>query len=165
MLWCHMACDPNQSDFIVPIKYDFRDYSNFTQLALENVKHREKADTASESDKTFENNYDKYDYENEDKSNVEDRKKRQAEEDEHEDHKKEDQSEHEIEPSEEYEADEKNKDHTSHSHLTSKMTTSLQSNNEIENISKKPSNKREIVLTIKYFLKEEFIIQLIQSCK
>jgi hypothetical protein len=161
MLWCHMACDPNQSNFIVPVEYDLRDYSNFTLLALENVKNREKTDT-DELDKTFENNYDKYDYENEDKNNVEDRKKR------NEDEVLENDGD-EYESNHDYEQEESTKHHTSRPHQThhstSKLMTTLEINKQTEIIPKKQSNKREIVTKIKYFLKEEFIIQLIESCR
>lgn len=161
MLWCHMACDPDQSNFIVPVEYDLRDYSNFTLLALENVKNREKADT-NESDKTFENNYDKYDYENEDKNNLEDRKKRN-EYDNYEN------VEDDQEASHDYGQEESTKHHTSRPHQThhstSKMMKTLETNKQTEVIPKKQSNKREIVTKIKYFLKEEFIIQLIESCR
>ena len=33
MMWCHMACSPNQSDFVIPTKVELKERTNFT-LAL-----------------------------------------------------------------------------------------------------------------------------------
>jgi hypothetical protein len=155
-----MACDPNQSDFIVPIEYDLREYSNFTLLALENVRHREKSES-SEADKKFENNYDKYDYESEDTSNVEDRRKRQEPVDG--DEEEIDQGEEDTYDNNENQVSDQThpthkSSHSSH-HSTPKMTTISHNHKETE------KHKRQIVTKIRYFLKEEFLNQLIQSCR
>jgi hypothetical protein len=41
IFWCHLACDPNQADFIIPIEYQHIDYNNFTQVLhnYEKSKH------------------------------------------------------------------------------------------------------------------------------
>ena len=161
MLWCHMACDPNQSDFVVPMEYDLREFSNFTLLALENVRHREKSES-SDADKKFENNYDKYDYENEDTSNVEDRRKREDDAEEVGAEQREENNYDNYDTNENQATDQTHPTHkSSHSshHSTSKMTTIAHNHKE----TGKP--KREIVTKIRYFLKEEFLSQLIQSCR
>lgn len=34
LIWCHLTCAPNQSEFMVPIDLDFKPYQNFTEYQL-----------------------------------------------------------------------------------------------------------------------------------
>ena len=40
MMWCHMACSPNQSDFVIATKVELRERNNFT-LALSQYELRQ----------------------------------------------------------------------------------------------------------------------------
>jgi hypothetical protein len=141
IFWCHMACDPNQAEFIIPIEYQHLDLKNLTQSIdnYEKSKHNHDNNEEEEHDpKVKRRNADEETPNNSEEAqeeNVDEKEEHNADEESHdaktnEDHHKTDNTEHDKKPS--------------------------NTSNEI---------KVDAVTKVEYYISEEYLMGFIESCR
>ena len=158
-----MACDPNQSDFIVPIEYENLVYTNITQQYSNYLKQQE-------YDRQEEEAGDNHD----DEETLKKRETKQSEDSANDEENEEGDDAaaggDTYQDDEAYPAEDQTdrKKHTEKHHVTTlapRDVTATTKENLEPTPTSKPSVLKEIVTKIKYYIKEEFIIQLIESCR
>ena len=151
-MWCHLTCDPNQSDFIVPLEFHLKNYVNFTQhlIDYEQENRRGQHEEAEEDEKGGGGEGEKEEEEKEEEGHREEqlveeheqlrRKKRQKEEEEDYEHREAGDGEQ-------------------------KSLTHNQEHEETSNTNAREFRKRYAIGTFEFYLSNEFALELVNSCK
>ena len=139
IFWCHLACDPNQADFIIPIEYQHIEYKNFTQV-LHNYE------------KSKHDNSDNNDNNNEPEEHDPKLNRRNAEE------------ENPNEANEE--AESSNADHEEpHNAENDKHDTEHEKQDKPSSPKTNNQKKVDAVTKIEYYLSEDYLMGFIESCR
>jgi hypothetical protein len=164
MMWCHITCDPSQSDFILPKEYHFTNYVNLTQQLIhfeEKKKHdaieAQKEEVANEKASAAIN------------SDAKKRKKReQSNQDSDHEHQGEEHAEsindinHHEPNGEEHQNDQKGEEAGAEENFNYENDNNEDIN---EDINEENAPKRYSIRALEYYLSNSFALELIESCK
>jgi hypothetical protein len=185
MLWCYMACHRNQSEFVIPLKLEYRNLTNFDSI-LEKYKESHHINNEVDENNDLPQNTDENDNDNNDEKNNEEEPEEENEENKSEtaDHHNKDENENKSsttskQSESDYFEDEKSSDESKHNEKRKKrslvrrnaqdvdkqdrtaITHLKQSNNEIHH------QKKEgwVVKEVEFHIKEEHVQRLIDACR